>query len=162
MKKVVNQVPKILEDAKAGELSEESLEYLKTEILNRPKEFFNEQNLSKVYKVFASLTDFVRDALEIEELPSVQKQLDELVETLTSQYNLTLDQVHLLRLLVEQLSASPAYAKAFIEGDFSFLSNAPFSAYGGIDAYLKKLGSISKELFGEIQQSPPLRLMLLS
>jgi hypothetical protein len=85
------------------------------------------------------------------------------VTTLTAQLSLNLQQVKLLRILVEQLSASPQYARAFESGKYEFLDNAPFSRYGGSDAYLRQFGGLQmKELFDTIRQSPPLRLMLLS
>lgn len=162
VKRAAKEVPKILEDAQAGALSDESLEYLRTEILDKPKEYFNERNLSKVYNVFADLSDFVRVALGIDKPPTVGEQLNDLVESLTVEFDLNLEQVRLLRVLVEQLSQSPALAQAFERGDFSFLDQAPFSSYGGSDAYLKKLGAIFKDLFDHIRRSPPLRLMLMT
>lgn len=158
----VKDMPQILKDAKEGELSEESLAYLQSEVLDRPKEYFNERNLSKVYKVFAGLSDFVKVALGLEELPSVEEQLEEVVETLRAQYGLNLEQIRLLKVLVTQLSQSPRLARDFERGDFAFLNNAPFSSYGGIDAYLRQFGTIAKEIFSVIQSSPPLRLMLMS
>lgn len=158
----IKDMPQILEDAKEGELSEESLVYLQSEILDKPREYFNERNLSKVYKVFAGLSDFVRVALGLEELPTVAKQLDDVVETLRAQYGLNLEQVRLLKVLVSQLSQSPRLAQAFERGDYSFLNNAPFSSYGGIDAYLRQFGDIAKDVFSTVQSSPPLRLMLMS
>ena len=163
IQRVAEAKPQIVTEAKQGELSEELLEYLQTEILDKPKEYFNERNLSRVYNVLAGLTDFVKVALGVEQLPTVEEQLDTLVTSLTAQFSLNLQQIKLLRILVQQLSASPQYARAFESGQYTFLDNAPFSRYGGTDAYLRQFGNLQmKELFDIIRQSPPLRLMLLS
>ncbi|HLC76161.1 MAG TPA: DEAD/DEAH box helicase family protein [Candidatus Peribacterales bacterium] len=163
IQRVAAEKPQIVAEAKEGELSDELMEYLQSEVLDKPREYFNERNLSRVYKVLAGLTDFVKAALGVEQLPTVEEQLDRLVTALTAKLSLNLQQVKLLRILVEQLSASPQYARAFESGQYTFLDNAPFSRYGGSDAYLRQFGGTQmKELFDTIRQSPPLRLMLLS
>lgn len=157
---IAKEKPELFEAAKTNNFSDEIMEYLNTSVLNTPKEYFNESNLAKVYKVFASISDYIRAALGIEELPTPEKQLNGLIDSLTLEYDLKLNGIRLLRVLVHQLSESPEYAKQFIEGNYSFLDNPPFNAYGGVNAYVSILGDDVKEIFDKIRQSNPLKLVL--
>ena len=137
------------------------MEYLNTEVLNLPKEYFNETNLAKVYRVFANITDFIRDALGTGKLPTQKEQLEELIESLKVEYNRNLKQIRLLRILIEQITQSPKYAEQFEKGDFQFLNNQPFASCGGVGAYVSAFGEIIKPVFGHIKQSPPLKLAMM-
>ncbi len=128
--------------------------------MNAPKDYFNESNLAKVYRVFASIADYIRAALGIKELPNPEEQLNELVDSLTVEYDLNLEEIRLLRVLVHQLSESPQYARQFVSGDYSFFNNPPFTAYGGVSAYVSMLGDNAKEIFDKIKYSNPLKLVL--
>lgn len=160
MQQVVKEKPEIIDAAKSNNFSDDLIEYFNTEVLNLPKEYFNEINLAKVYKVFASITDYIRAALDIQKLPTPEQQLNELIESLTLEYDLNLQEIRLLKVLAEQLSESPQYAKQFVAGDYSFLNNPPFTTYGGISAYASSLGNNTKEIFDKIKQSNSLRLIL--
>jgi hypothetical protein len=153
--------PEIVEAAKTNDFPEELMEYINTEVLNLPKEYFNETNLAKVYKVFANITDFIREALGTGKLPTPKEQLDELIETLKVEYNLNLQQIRLLKVLVEQITQSPKYAEQFERGDFEFLNNQPFASYGGGGAYADTFGKIIKPVFAHIKQSHPLKLAMM-
>ena len=137
------------------------MEYLQTEVLNRPIEYFNETNLAKVYRIFADITEFIKEALGIGKLPTQKEQLDELIEFLKVEYNLNLQQIRLLRVLVEQLIQSPKYAEDFENGKTEFLNNQPFASFGGVGAYIQAFGEKTKPIFTHIKQSPPLRLALM-
>ncbi|MCM8782507.1 MAG: hypothetical protein NC828_05610, partial [Candidatus Omnitrophica bacterium] len=129
-------------------------------VLNVPKEYFNESNLAKVYRIFASIADYIRAALGIKELPKPEEQLNDLIDSLTIEHDLNLEQIRLLRILVKQLSESPKYARQFVDGDYSFLNNSPFTAYGGVSAYVAVLGDNTKEIFEKIRNSNSLKLVL--
>ena len=154
------QKPEIQEAAETNNFTDEILEYLDSEVLNQPKEYFNETNLAKAYKVFASISDYIRAALGIKALPAPETQQEELIESLKLEYDLTLNQIRLLRILIKQLSDSPQYARQFIEGNFKFLDNPPFSNYGGVRAYVDEFGDNTKDIFANIQHSNPLKLIL--
>ena len=157
---VAKEKPELLEEAKTNDFSDATMDYLNTEVLNVPKEYFNESNLAKVYRVFASIADYIRAALGIKDLPKPEEQLNEFIDSLTVEYDLNLEQIRLLRVLVHQLSESPQYARQFLEGDYSLLDNPPFTAYGGVNAYVSVLGDNAKEIFEQIRQSNSLKLVL--
>jgi hypothetical protein len=153
--------PELMEAARTGNFTDELMEYLQTEVLNRPVEYFNETNLAKVYRIFADITEFIKEALGIGKLPTQKEQLEELIEFLKVEYSLNLSQIRLLRVLIEQLIQSPKYAEQFEKGDFQFLNNQPFASYGGVGAYVSAFGDITKPVFTHIRQSPPLKLALM-
>lgn len=161
IKEVARVKPELVEAAGTNDFTDELMEYLNTEVLNLPKEYFNETNLAKVYRVFANITDFIRDALGTGKLPTQKEQLEELIESLKVEYNLNLQQIRLLRILIEQITQSPKYAEQFEKGDFQFLNNQPFASYGGVGAYVSAFGKIIKPVFAHIKQSPPLKLAMM-
>ena len=161
VKEVAERKPELIEAAKTNDFTEELMEYLNTEVLNLPKEYFNETNLAKVYRVFANITDFIRDALGTGKLPTPKEQLEELIESLKVEYDLNLQQIRLLRVLTEQVTQSPKYAEQFEKGDFEFLNNQPFASYGGVGAYVTTFGKIIKPVFAHIRQSHPLKLAMM-
>ena len=158
VREVAKIKPELIEAARTDDFPEGLMEYLNTEVLNLPEEYFNETNLAKVYKIFADITDFIKEALGIGKLPTQKEQLNELVDFLKVEYNLNLSQIRLLRVLIEQLIQSPKYAEQFEKGDFQFLNNQPFASYGGTGAYVQAFGDITKPVFTHIKQSPPFRL----
>jgi len=158
IKEVVEARPEIIEAAKTNEFTDELIEYLNTEVLNLPKEYFNETNLAKVYRVFADITDYIKEALGLSKLPTEKEQLDGLIESLRVEYALNLQQVRLLRVLVEQITQSPKYAEQFEKGDFKFMNNQPFASFGGADAYVAAFGDRVSPIFTQIKNSHPLRL----
>lgn len=147
--------PELEEAAKTGEFSEDVIEYLNTEVLNRPKEYFNETNLAHVYRIFTDITGFVRDALGYGKLPTQRQQLADLVDSLRVEHNLDLQQTRTLRILMEQMIQSPRYAEQFDKGDFRFLDSPPF---GGAGLYNNAFGDRIKPIFTEIKQSPTFKL----
>lgn len=131
------------------------LDFFNTEILNRPNDYFNETNLAKVYRIFADITDFIKDALGIGKLPTEQQQFQDLIDFLRIEYNLNLQQVALLKMLTQQLVQSPKYAEQFDKGDYMFLNNAPFRGAG---VYLGAFGETLKPIFTQIKLSPSFKL----
>ncbi len=155
IKEVAKAKPEIAEAAKTDNFSDELMEFINTEILNKPKEYFNETNLAKVYRIFADITDFIKDALDVRKLPSGKEQQNSLVDSLRVEYNLDLQQTRLLRILIEQMVQSPRYVSQFDKGDFRFLDNPPF---GGAGRYIGAFGDRIKPIFMEIKQSPTFKL----
>ena len=147
--------PEIVEAAQTDNFSDEILEYINTEVLNRPNDYFNETNLAKVYRIFANITDFIKDALGVGTLPTEQQQLNDLVDFLRIEHNLNLQQVGLLRMLINQLIQSPKYTEQFDQGNYTFLNNAPFRGAG---VYLGAFGETLKPIFTQIKQSPSFKL----
>jgi len=161
IKEVAKKRPQIIEAAMTNNFTEELMEYLETEVLNRPLDYFNETSLAKVYRIFASITDFIRDALGVGKLPTQKEQLDELIEFLKVEYNLNLQQIRLLRILIEQIIQSPKYAEQFGNGQFQFLNNQPFASFGGTGAFVSAFGESIKPIFNNIRLSPPLKLAMM-
>ena len=151
--------PELVEAARTNNFTDDLMEYINTEVLNRPVEYFNETNLARVYRIFADITDFIKEALGVGKLPTQREQLDDLIDFLKVEYSLNLMQIRLLRVLIEQIVQSPKYAEQFEKGDFKFLENQPFRAYGGVDAYLSAFGDITKPVFTHIKQSPSFKLV---
>lgn len=147
--------PEIVEAAQTDNFTDEILEYINTEVLNRPKDYFNETNLAKVYRIFANITDFIKDALGVANLPTEQQQFQDLIDFLRIEHNLNLQQVSLLKMLTQQLVQSPKYAEQFDKGNYSFLDNQPF---GGAGRYVGAFGDMVKPIFTQIKQSPSFKL----
>lgn len=74
--------PDLLEAAKTDNFTDQLMEYLNTEVLNRPVEYSNETNLAKVYRIFADITDFIKEALDIGKLPTPRQQMEALIDFL--------------------------------------------------------------------------------
>lgn len=158
IKEIAKIKPELIEAAKTDNFTDELMEYLNTEVLNHPIEYFNETNLAKVYRIFADITDFIKEALGVGRLPTQKEQMDELIEFLKIEHNLNLLQIRLLRVLIEQVVQSPRYAEQFEKGDFNFLNNQPFASYGGTGAYISAFGEKTKPIFFYIRQSPSFKL----
>lgn len=161
IKELAKKRPEIIEAAKTDNFTDEIMDYLNTEVLNIPQEYFNESNLSKVYRIFAGITDFIKEALDIESLPSQDEQLAGLLQSIRVEYDLDLTQIRLLRVLMEQLTQSPAYAGQFSKGDYQFLDKQPFASYGGTGAYINAFGENISPLFAEIKESPSFKYAMM-
>lgn len=160
IKQVIEDHPDFKERIESGSVDEELSEYLKVNVFDKPTEFFNERNLSKAYRVFADLLDYVRAGLGIEKLPTQEEQLMELVESIKSEYDLDLEQSRLLKVLVRQLSQSPALLEKFEKGDdYSFLDQSPFIQFGGTRMYITRFDTKIKPVFDTIRKSPALTIV---
>lgn len=159
IKKIMEENPTFEEKIKAGTDDEEISEYLRTTIFDQPKEYFNERNLSRAYRVFADLLDYVRAGLGVKPLPSQKDQLNELVESIRVEHDLNLEQVRLLKILVDQLSQSPALMEKFENGDYAFLDQPPFTKFGGTRLYVSRFDTKIKPVFDSIRTSPSLTIV---
>jgi len=158
IQQIINENPELAEKIKAGS-EEEISEYLRTNIFDKPIDFFNERNLSRAYRVLGDLLDFVKAGLGMEKLPTREEQLLELVESIRTDHDLNLEQVRLLKILVKQLSQSPRLLAKFEEGDYAFLDEAPFTQYGGTRMYITSFDSKVKAVFDTIRSSPSLTIV---
>lgn len=158
IKKVVEQNPEIAERIKVGD-EQEVEEFVRENVFDRPKEFFNERNLSRAYKVFAGLLDYVRAGLGSEKLPSRDEQLSELVDSIRTDHDLDLEQTRLLKILVKQLSQSSQLLARFENGDYGFLDEAPFSQFGGTHMYLARFDKKIAVVFDSVRTSPALTIV---
>ncbi|MCX6261372.1 MAG: hypothetical protein NTY95_11170 [Bacteroidia bacterium] len=158
IQEVAKAKPEIIDAAKTDSFTDELMDFLNTEVLNLPVEYFNETNLAKVYRIFADITDFIKEALGVSRLPTQKEQLNELIDVMKVEYNLNLQQIRLLKTLIEQITQSPKYAEQFEKGDYKFLDNQPFASYGGTGAYIAAFGENTKPIFYNIRQSPPFKL----
>lgn len=158
IKDIVSKRPEFEKQIKDNNLSEELEEEIRVNAFDKPKEFFNEHNLSKAYKVMADLLDFVKAGLGMEKLPTEEEQLLRLVDSIRVEYDLDQDQSRLLKLLVQQLTKSPEYIKQFEEGDYQFLDRAPFSNFGGAGGFILQFGEKIKPIFEFIRESSVIRL----
>lgn len=158
IRKIIEENPSFEEKIKTG-AEEEISEYLKTNVFDKPTEFFNERNLSKAYRVFGELIDFVKAGLGMQKLPTREEQLLELVESIRTENDLNLEQVRLLKLLVSQLSQSPRLLAKFEAGDYSFLDESPFSQFGGTRMYITGFDSKIRVVFDSVRSSPALTIV---
>ncbi|MEA3398851.1 MAG: DEAD/DEAH box helicase family protein [Patescibacteria group bacterium] len=158
LKELLENKPEYEKQLKDNILSEELEEEIKVNVFDKPKEYFNEHNLARAYKTMADLLDYVKAGLGMEKLPTQEEQLVELIDTVRTENDLNLEQTRLLKLLVQQLSASPEYIKQFEEGTYQFLDKAPFSSYGGSGGFLHFFGDKIKTVFETIKSSSVIRL----
>lgn len=158
IRELVNENPEFAQKVKIG-AEEEISDYLRTNIFDKPTNFFNERNLSRAYRVFGELIDFVKAGLGVAKLPTREEQLMDLVESIRTDQDLNLEQVRLLKILIKQLSQSPRLLKRFEDGDYTFLDEAPFSQFGGTRVYISSFDSKIKVLFDTIRTSPALAMV---
>lgn len=158
IKDIISRKPEFEAQIKENNLSEEFEEEIKVNVFDKPKEFFNEHNLSRAYKVMADLLDFVKAGLGMQKLPTEEEQLLKLVDSIRVQYDLNQDQSRLLKLLIHQLAKSPEYIRQFEEGDYQFLDRAPFSNFGGAGGFIIQFGDKIKSIFEFIKESSVIRL----
>jgi type I restriction enzyme R subunit len=158
IKDIMANNPEFAQQVKDNNLTDDFEDYLKVQVFDKPKEFFNETNLSKAYKVFADLLDYVKAGLGVEKLPSQEEQLLKLIDGIRTEHDLNLEQVRLLKILVEQLSQSSQLMAQFERGDYSFLDRAPFSNYGGSQNYIYHLNGKIQPIFNTIRTSPVVRV----
>ncbi len=59
IKEILEENPKFRERISAGMPDEELEEFLRVNVFDKPEEYFNERNLSRAYRVFADLLDYV-------------------------------------------------------------------------------------------------------
>jgi type I restriction enzyme R subunit len=158
IKQVVEQNPEIAEKIKVGD-DEKVEEFVRENLFDKPTEYFNERNLSRAYRVFAGLLDYVRAGLGSEKLPSREEQLMEVVESIRTENDLDLEQTRLLKILVKQLSQSSQLLARFEKGDYSFLDEAPFSQFGGTQMYIARFDEKIAVVFDTIRTSPALAIV---
>jgi type I restriction enzyme R subunit len=158
IKQIMAENPDLAGKVQEGS-EEEVSEYLRTNVFDKPTEFFNERNLSRAYRVFGDLLDFVRAGLGVQKLPTREEQLLGLVESIRTEHDLNLEQVRLLKLLVKQLSQSKRLLASFENGDYSFLDEPPFSQFGGTGMYITSFDSRIKAVFDTVRTSPALTIV---
>ncbi|MCK6462438.1 MAG: DEAD/DEAH box helicase family protein [Candidatus Pacebacteria bacterium] len=158
IKNVIEQNPDIAEKIKVGD-EEEVEAFVRENVFDKPTEFFNERNLSRAYRVFAGLLDYVKAGLGKEKLPTREEQLIQLVESIRTEHDLDLEQTRLLKILVKQLSQSSQLLARFENGDYGFLDEAPFSQFGGSHKYLARFDSKIAVVFDAVRSSPTLTMV---
>jgi len=158
LKGVITENPHFEGKIKSNAADEEITEYFKVNVFDRPKEYFNERNLSRAYHVFADLMDYVRAGLGVEKLPTQEEQLLEIVESIRVEHNLDLEQSRLLKVLVNQLSQSPKLITQFEQGEYAFLDQPPFTQFGGTRAYLSRFSDKIQPVFEAVRNSPAITL----
>lgn len=158
IKQIMAENPDLANKVQEGS-EEEVSEYLRTNVFDKPTEFFNERNLSRAYRVFGDLLDYVRAGLGVQKLPTREEQLLGLVESIRTDHDLNLEQVRLLKLLVKQLSQSKRLLTLFENGDYSFLDEPPFSQFGGTRMYITSFDSRIKAVFDTVRTSPALTIV---
>lgn len=156
IKEILEENPKFRERISAGMPDEELEEFLRVNVFDKPEEYFNERNLSRAYRVFADLLDYVRAGLGIKKLPTREEQLLDLVESIRVEHDLDLDQTRLLKILVKQISQSADLLERFEQGDYSFLDDAPFTQLGGARVYASRFDGKIKPVFDAVRTSPAL------
>lgn len=158
IKKVIESNPEIAERIKVGD-EQEVEEFVRENIFDRPKEYFNERNLSRAYRVFAGLLDYVKAGLGTEKLPTRESQLMELVESIRTEHDLNLEQTRLLKILIKQLSQSSQLLSRFDKGDYTFLDETPFSQFGGTRAYIARFDQKIGVVFDTVRKSPAITIV---
>jgi hypothetical protein len=158
IKEVVAQHPEFAEKIKVGS-DDEVEEFIRVNVFDKPEEYFNERNLSRAYRVFAGLADYIKAGLGKEKLPTREEQLLKLVDSIRTDHDLDLEQVRLLKVLVRQLSQSSQLLAQFESGDCSFLDQAPFTQFGGTRNYVTRFDTKIKAVFDAVRTSPALSIV---
>ena len=78
-----NHIEELLDDPdRAGEL----IEKINAELLDKPKEYFNEESLRQSHRIVAGVRDFFMAALGKQKLPSREEQIEELKQGLINKF----------------------------------------------------------------------------
>ncbi|MBI2644249.1 MAG: DEAD/DEAH box helicase family protein [Candidatus Wildermuthbacteria bacterium] len=129
------QTEPLISKVKEGqELTSDETAYL-GEKLNSPKFYFNEANLREAYGYPpGTLNQFIRTALDIEELPTeeqlLENRVNDLFESWLLEKNLSAEQTKLLRLVKEQYIANKERV------DVSIFTEPVFQYFGGLNHVL--------------------------
>ena len=130
------------------ELTEEEVQEL-SEKLNAPEFYFNEANLREAYHYpEGTLSDFVKVALKIHELPAEEKmkenKINNLFEAWLIENNFESQQSKILRMIKSQYLANKE------KPDISIFNMPLFSQYGGLGNILKIFGE--REIQNTLQE----------
>ncbi len=155
---VVEEHPELAEKIKT-ETDDEVEEFIRVNVFDKPTEYFNERNLSRAYRTFAGLIDYVKAGLGTKKLPTREEQLLDLVNSIRTDHDLDLEQTRLLKILVQQLSQSSRLLAQFESGDYSFLDQPPFTQYGGTRTYIARFDTRIKAVFDAVRTSPALSIV---
>lgn len=111
---------------------DEAVAYAKEHLLDRPEEYFNEQTLSKAYRVVATIRDFVMSAAGQTKLPSRDEQLSRWRQGLIDKYAAKSGgkKASMIELIASEIIANKKLRKELIERpNTSFVARDPFTAY---------------------------------
>lgn len=158
IQRVIAENPSFEEKIAKDAESEDVAEYLRVNVFDKPVEYFNERNLSRAYRVFADILDYVRAGLGIRKLPTQEEQLAELAESIRAELDLNLEQARLLKILIRQLSQSEGLRSQFEQGNYHFLDEPPFAQFGGARMYAARFEEKIKPVFDAIRTSPALTI----
>lgn len=134
-------VEELIQEDKTQEL----IDLLNEELLNRPEKYFNENTLSKTYRVHASPVDFFLAALNKKDLPTHEEQLEEWKQGFLDKYGKEQGQPSqkhtlMVQLLVDQVINDSDLRDSILEKlNISFLQQEPFTAYS-VDEWLHAFG----------------------
>lgn len=158
IREVIDEHPEFEEKINVG-ADDDVEEYVRVNVFDKPEEYFNERNLSRAYRTFAGLLDYVKAGLGTKKLPTRDEQLIGLVDSIRTDHDLDLEQARLLKVLVAQLSQSSRLLAQFESGDYSFLDQPPFTQFGGTRTYLARFDTKIKAVFDAVRTSPALSIV---
>ncbi len=125
--------------------TEELLELINSELLNRPKHYFNEENLINSHRVIASIKDFLLSALDKKPLPQREEQLDQwrdgMIEKFGKKQGATQRRVLMVDMIATEVVQDNNLRNAIQQSpSISFLQDEPFNQGYTVREWLDTFG----------------------
>lgn len=156
VKQFAEQMPEITKIAEDESKSEELIDILNTQILNKPDYYFNEDNLVKSHRVIATIRDFFLSGLGKKKLPNRDDQIREWVNGMLERYGrsdsgATQSKYVMAKLILEQFVTDRELRRSVQDRpNISFLGRQPFNLGFTAEEWVNTFGK--DELFDMVRE----------
>ncbi len=160
----VEQHPEIEAMVDDEDKTEELIELINSELLNRPKNYFNEENLISSYRVIASIRDFILSALDKKPLPQRDEQLEQwrdgMIEKFGKKTGATQTRTLMVDMIATEVVQDDSLRKSIQEApSISFLQDEPFNQGYSVREWLDTFGKDElEEIVSDINSNKLLRV----
>lgn len=125
--------------------TEELIELINSELLNRPSHYFNEESLISSYRVIATVKDFLLSALKKKSLPEREEQLEQWKQGMIDKYGkkpgATQRRALMVDLIATEVVQDNRLRKSLQKAsDISFLQREPFNQGYSVREWLDTFG----------------------
>lgn len=160
----VEQHPEVESMVDDEDKTEELIELINSELLNRPKNYFNEENLISSYRVIASIKDFMLSALDKKPLPQREEQLEQwrggMIEKFGKRTGATQTRALMVDMIATEVVQDDSLRKSIQESpSISFLQDEPFNQGYSVREWLDTFGKDElEEIVSDINSNKLLRV----
>jgi len=145
VKSFVEKHPEVASMVNDDNKTEDLIELINSELLNRPNNYFNEENLINSYRVIANIKDFLLSALDKRPLPSRDDQLEQWRDGMIEKFGKTSGATQRRALMVDMIATEVAQdddlRKSIQQSpSISFLQAEPFNQGYSVREWLDTFG----------------------